>query len=111
MNQTESWNKVKVSLKKTQPQHAYATWFEPLVCIGLNGHDLIIEVPNQFFFEWIQRGQWVQEGSRRGQSSETPSRRRRPKRKKKVYCCIIDLILLKNTILSFFLLLKINYLY
>jgi chromosomal replication initiator protein len=54
MNQTESWNKVKVSLKKTQPQHAYATWFEPLVCIGLNDNDLIIEVPNQFFFEWIQ---------------------------------------------------------
>jgi chromosomal replication initiator protein len=54
MNQAESWNKVKVSLKKAQPQHAYATWFEPLVCIGLNGNDLIIEVPNQFFFEWIQ---------------------------------------------------------
>ena len=54
MNQAETWNKVKKSLKKSQPQHAYATWFDPLVCIGLNENDLIIEVPNQFFFEWIQ---------------------------------------------------------
>ena len=54
MNQTDSWSKLKESLKKTQPQHAYATWFEPLVCIGLNNKNLIVEVPNQFFFEWIQ---------------------------------------------------------
>jgi chromosomal replication initiator protein len=54
MNQTDSWSKLKESLKKTQPQHAYATWFEPLVCIGLNNNNLIVEVPNQFFFEWIQ---------------------------------------------------------
>ncbi len=54
MNQEESWNKVKKNLKQQQPQHAYATWFEPLVCIGLNDKSLILEVPNQFFFEWIQ---------------------------------------------------------
>jgi|TARA_B110000467_G_C18305352_1_gene474284 chromosomal replication initiator protein len=54
MNQAESWNKVKEALKKTQPQHAYSTWFEPLFCIGFNDKTLIVEVPNQFFFEWIQ---------------------------------------------------------
>ena len=54
MSPVESWNKVRKNLKKSQPQHAYATWFEPLVCIGLNDNILIIEVPNQFFFEWIQ---------------------------------------------------------
>jgi len=54
MNKTDSWSKVKENLKKTQPQHAYATWFEPLVCIGLTDKSLVVEVPNQFFFEWIQ---------------------------------------------------------
>ena len=54
MNQADSWNKVKENLKNKQPQHAYATWFEPLVCIGLNDKSLVVEVPNQFFFEWIQ---------------------------------------------------------
>ena len=54
MNQAKNWNKVKENLKKTQPQHAYATWFDPLVYIGLNDKTLVVEVPNQFFFEWIQ---------------------------------------------------------
>lgn len=54
MNQSKSWKQLKESLKKSQPQHAYATWFEPLTCINLNDDAFVIEVPNQFFFEWIQ---------------------------------------------------------
>ena len=54
MNQSKSWKQLKENLKKSQPQHAYATWFEPLTCINLNEDAFIIEVPNQFFFEWIQ---------------------------------------------------------
>ena len=54
MNQSKSWKQLKENLKKSQPQHAYATWFEPLVCINLNEDAFVIEVPNQFFFEWIQ---------------------------------------------------------
>ena len=48
------WNKAKKSLKETEPSHAYSTWFEPIRSIGLSGETLILEVPNQFFFEWIQ---------------------------------------------------------
>ena len=54
MNQSKSWKQLKENLKKSQPQHAYATWFEPLTCINLNDDAFVIEVPNQFFFEWIQ---------------------------------------------------------
>lgn len=54
MNQSKSWKQLKENLKKSQPQHAYATWFEPLTCINLNEDAFVIEVPNQFFFEWIQ---------------------------------------------------------
>ena len=54
MNQSKSWKQLKENLKKSQPQHAYATWFEPLICINLNEDTFVIEVPNQFFFEWIQ---------------------------------------------------------
>lgn len=54
MNQSKSWKQLKENLKKSQPQHAYATWFEPLICINLNEDAFVIEVPNQFFFEWIQ---------------------------------------------------------
>jgi len=48
------WKKAKKSLKETEPPHAYSTWFEPIRSIGLSGETLILEVPNQFFFEWIQ---------------------------------------------------------
>ena len=54
MNQSKSWKQLKENLKKSQPQHAYATWFEPLICINLNEDAFVLEVPNQFFFEWIQ---------------------------------------------------------
>ena len=48
------WDKAKKTLKETEPSHAYSTWFEPIGSIGLSGDTLILEVPNQFFFEWIQ---------------------------------------------------------
>ncbi len=54
MTHTDLWKRVKENLKKTHPQHAFSTWFEPIVSIGLNNDELILEVPNQFFFEWIQ---------------------------------------------------------
>ncbi len=54
MTYTDLWRKTKSKLKKTQPQHAYSTWFEPLKPIALNNNELVLEVPNQFFFEWIQ---------------------------------------------------------
>ena len=48
------WDEVKSGLKSTEPPHAYSTWFEPIGSIGLTGNTLILEVPNQFFFEWVQ---------------------------------------------------------
>ncbi|MBN4080729.1 chromosomal replication initiator protein DnaA [Caldithrix abyssi] len=53
MTHIDIWNAAKENLKKNQPQHAYSTWFEPITSIGLNNDKLVLEVPNQFFFEWI----------------------------------------------------------
>jgi chromosomal replication initiator protein len=54
MTHLEVWKNTKESLRKKQPTHAYSTWFEPISSIGLNSGELVLEVPNQFFFEWIQ---------------------------------------------------------
>ena len=54
MNQSIIWKKIKKQLKKKQPSHAYSTWFEPINPIAFNNNTLILELPNQFFFEWIQ---------------------------------------------------------
>ncbi|MFQ6611671.1 MAG: chromosomal replication initiator protein DnaA [Fidelibacterota bacterium] len=48
------WNEVKINLKAQFPNHAYSTWFEPIQPIGLNDSEFVLEVPNQFFFEWIK---------------------------------------------------------
>jgi len=54
MNHKKFWSKVLRELKERQPKHAYSTWFEPIKSIGLNNNTLVLEMPNQFFYEWIQ---------------------------------------------------------
>ena len=54
MNHSKVWEKSKARIKTKQPQHAYSTWFDPIRSIGLSENELVLEVPNQFFFEWIQ---------------------------------------------------------
>ena len=53
MNHSKVWEKSKARIKTSQPQHAYSTWFDPIRSIGLSENELVLEVPNQFFFEWI----------------------------------------------------------
>jgi len=54
MNHSKVWEESKARIKTSQPQHAYSTWFDPIRSIGLSENELVLEVPNQFFFEWIQ---------------------------------------------------------
>ena len=54
MNHKSLWSKVLVELKNSQPKHAYSTWFVPIKPIALNSDTLLLELPNQFFYEWIQ---------------------------------------------------------
>ncbi len=35
-------------------QQSFRTWFEPIKPVGLNGSVLIIQVPSQFFYEWLE---------------------------------------------------------
>ncbi len=53
-NHINVWMEVKESLSRDLPSHAYSTWFEPILPIALNDNELVLEVPNQFFFEWIE---------------------------------------------------------
>jgi len=48
------WSKTKNKLKNTLPDHAFNTWFEPVNAIAFSGGELVLEVPNQFFFEWLK---------------------------------------------------------
>jgi len=48
------WIDIKEQLKATLPDHAFNTWFEPIGFIGHTDNELVLEVPNQFFYEWIE---------------------------------------------------------
>ena len=48
------WEIVQGELKKSQPSHAYSTWFEPIKSMGIHEGSLLLELPNQFFYDWIQ---------------------------------------------------------
>ena len=48
------WKIVQGELKKSQPGHAYSTWFEPIKSMGIHDGKLLLELPNQFFYDWIQ---------------------------------------------------------
>ncbi len=54
INHETIWKDIKESLARELPAHAYSTWFEPISPIALNDTELVLEVPNQFFFEWIE---------------------------------------------------------
>ena len=54
MNYTSIWKKTKKEIKSKIPDHAYSTWVDPIKLVGFNDNVLRLEVPNQFFYSWIQ---------------------------------------------------------
>ena len=53
MDHSYIWDKTKSVLKGRLPAHAFETWFEPIKPLNINGTKLVLQVPNQFFYEWI----------------------------------------------------------
>ena len=48
------WQAVYNELAEVLPAHAINTWFEPVSPVALSEKELVLEVPNQFFYEWIE---------------------------------------------------------
>ena len=48
------WNKLKKEIKETTNERMFGTWIEPVKPIALNRNSLVLELPNQFFYEWIE---------------------------------------------------------
>ena len=53
MKYKEFWSGVVANLKSVLPEHAINAWFEPLSAIAISEGNILLEVPNQFFCEWI----------------------------------------------------------
>ncbi|HEY8400847.1 MAG TPA: chromosomal replication initiator protein DnaA [Cytophagaceae bacterium] len=48
------WNNCLRFIKESVGEQSYKTWFEPIVPHSLIGDVLTIQVPSQFFYEWLE---------------------------------------------------------
>ena len=46
---------IKDNLVGSENEKVFTTWFEPIRPIGLDGTTLTIQVPSQFFYEWLEQ--------------------------------------------------------
>jgi len=54
LNPKTVWSEAKKVLADELPARTFSTWFEPILPIAINDSELVLEVPSQFFFEWIE---------------------------------------------------------
>ena len=50
----EIWNKCLSVIKDNVTEQAYKTWFEPIVPVSLSNNVLTLQVPSQFFYEYLE---------------------------------------------------------
>ncbi len=50
----EAWKKCMEVFKDNTTEQSYKTWFKPIIPVSLEGSVLTIQVPSQFFFEWLE---------------------------------------------------------
>lgn len=50
----ETWDKCLLFIRERIPAQSFSTWFEPIVPLKLQNDVLTIQVPSQFFYEWLE---------------------------------------------------------
>ena len=50
----DTWLRVKEGLSEKLPAHTISTWFDPINPIALEKNEFVLEVPSQFFYDWIE---------------------------------------------------------
>ena len=53
-NHIEVWENCLKVIKDNISHQSYKTWFEPIQAIKLKDNVLTIQVPSEFFYEWIE---------------------------------------------------------
>ena len=49
-----TWEKCLIYIKERIPAQSFSTWFEPIIPIQQQDNVLTIQVPSQFFYEWLE---------------------------------------------------------
>lgn len=48
------WSQCLGFLKENVPTQTYETWFQPIKILSLSDEEIFLQVPNQFFYDWIE---------------------------------------------------------
>jgi chromosomal replication initiator protein len=48
------WEQCLKLIKNKVAEQSFDTWFKPIKAVKLSGSALTIQVPSQFFYEWIE---------------------------------------------------------
>ena len=51
---TSVWDNCLATIRKNVNAQSYKTWFEPIQPVKLESSSLTIQVPNKFFYEWLE---------------------------------------------------------
>ena len=51
---TQVWRDCLAVIRGNVTEQSYKTWFEPIIPYKLINKRLIIQVPSQFFYEWLE---------------------------------------------------------
>ncbi len=54
LDHTQIWDRCLKAIKGNVGDQAYNTWFDPIVPVKLENKVLTIQVPSQFFYEWLE---------------------------------------------------------
>lgn len=54
INHTSVWDNCLQNIRKNINGRSFKTWFEPIKSVRLQDNALTIQVPNRFFYEWLE---------------------------------------------------------
>ncbi|MDD5062138.1 MAG: DnaA N-terminal domain-containing protein, partial [Candidatus Marinimicrobia bacterium] len=52
-NFNDIWGNCLEIMRKRVPQQTFNTWFAPMKAISLTDENLFLQVPNKFFYDWV----------------------------------------------------------
>ncbi len=54
MEKVELWSNCLAYFKERLPEQAYQTWFDGIAVSTLTSEEIVLQVPNQFHYEWLE---------------------------------------------------------
>ncbi|MFH1278566.1 MAG: chromosomal replication initiator protein DnaA [Candidatus Eisenbacteria bacterium] len=54
MSPSELWNEALTAIRKAVPPQTFEAWFLPTRCVSCSAEGVRIQVPNQFFADWLK---------------------------------------------------------